>query len=152
MSLSQTFLEDVTPGPVFSILRRLWHACQFVKCLPWAWRGHIRNQEGERANVLSHKPDLSNPLRAHFLSVTAGHGIWKWHHYFDIYHKHFAKFRNREVRILEIGVFSGGSLEMWRRYFGPQCRVYGVDIVESCKSYESEGIEVLIGDQSDRDF
>jgi hypothetical protein len=30
--------------------------------------------------------------------------------------------------MLEIGVQSGGSLEMWKSYFGPNLRYYGVDI------------------------
>jgi len=58
----------------------------------------------------------------------------------------------KEVKVLEIGVFSGGSLEMWRHYFGPRCRVYGVDIEEACRSYENEFTEIFIGDQADRGF
>jgi len=33
-------------------------------------------------------------------------------HYFDIYDRHFSAFREREVSILEVGIYSGGSLEM----------------------------------------
>jgi hypothetical protein len=56
------------------------------------------------------------------------------------------------VNIREIGVFSGGSLEMWRSYFGDSCHVYGVDIEQSCKSYESDNVTITIGDQGDRAF
>ena len=94
----------------------------------------------------------SNPLEAYFDSHREGQGIWKWRHYFEIYHRHFAKFVGREVHVLEIGVYSGGSLPMWKDYFGSQCRVYGVDIQEACKSYEDESVQILIGDQSDRSF
>ncbi len=76
-------------------------------------------------------PDPSNPLRAFFDSRKEGRGIWKWDHYFDVYHRHFGKFVGRDVNVLEIGVYSGGSLEMWKAYFGPRCRIYGVDIEES---------------------
>jgi len=41
---------------------------------------------------------------------------------------------------------------MWKSYFGPECRVYGVDIEEACKIYEGEGVEVFVGDQADRAF
>ena len=64
-----------------------------------------------------------NPLESYFDAHTTGPGIWKWRHYFDIYHRHFSKFVGKEVHILEIGIFSGGSLGMWKEYFGPQCRV-----------------------------
>jgi hypothetical protein len=84
--------------------------------------------------------------------VQWGRGIWKWAHYFDIYDRHFHRFRGREVHILEIGVYSGVSLEMWRHYFGPRCQVYGVDIEPACKAYEGDSVRVFVGDQSDRGF
>jgi len=56
------------------------------------------------------------------------------------------------VNILEIGIYSGGSLEMWRSYFGEKCHIYGVDIQEACKAYENDHVSVFIGDQADRDF
>jgi len=94
----------------------------------------------------------SNPLRTFFESRKTGRGIWKWDHYFDAYHRHFGKFIGRKVNVLEIGVYSGGSLEMWRHYFGPGCHVYGVDIEKACTCYEDESTSIFIGDQGDRDF
>ena len=44
--------------------------------------------------------------------------VWKWKHYCDVYHRHFSKFVGREVHVLEVGIYSGGSLQMWREYFG----------------------------------
>ncbi|HLW53824.1 MAG TPA: class I SAM-dependent methyltransferase [Candidatus Angelobacter sp.] len=93
-----------------------------------------------------------NPLRTYFDGITRGKGIWKWTHYFDIYHRHFQKFIGREVNIVEIGVYSGGSLGMWKTYFGTGCQVYGIDINEACKAYESDKIKIFIGDQGDRGF
>lgn len=78
--------------------------------------------------------------------------IFKWFHYFEIYDKFFSKFRDKEINILEIGVFNGGSLQMWKEYFGPKCKIYGVDILEDCKKYEEENIEILIGAQEDVTF
>jgi hypothetical protein len=54
--------------------------------------------------------------------------------------------------ILEIGIYSGGSLDMWREYFGPTAKIYGVDIEPSCRTYERPGTHILIGDQADRTF
>jgi hypothetical protein len=94
----------------------------------------------------------SNPLREFFDSRKEGPGIWKWNHYFDIYDRHFQRFRGGEVHVLEIGVFSGGSLDMWHKYFGPKAIVYGVDIAPNCRVYENDGIKIFIGDQADRSF
>lgn len=93
-----------------------------------------------------------NPLRAFVEARREGRGIWKWDHYLDAYHSHFARFRGREVHVLEIGVYSGGSLDLWRDYFGPRAHIYGVDIEESCKRYEGGPIRIFIGDQADRGF
>lgn len=93
-----------------------------------------------------------NPLRAYFESHTEGPGIWKWDHYFDAYHQHLAPFVGSQVHVVEIGIYSGGSLGMWLDYFGSGCHVYGVDIEPACKVYESEQVSVFIGDQADRKF
>lgn len=93
-----------------------------------------------------------NPLRAFFDSRTEGRGIWKWLHYFDIYHRHLRKFVGTDLHIVEIGVYSGGSLDMWRDYFGSRARVTGVDIAPECRSYEDERTGIAIGDQADRAF
>ena len=53
---------------------------------------------------------------------------------------------------LEIGVFSGGSLRMWREYFGAKALVYGVDIESACCIYKNEFTRIFIGDQGDRQF
>ena len=94
----------------------------------------------------------ANPLRDYFENHTEGHGIWKWRHYFDPYQRHFSKFVNTDVNVLEIGIYSGGSLEMWRSYFGKRSHIYGVDIESACKSYENDYTTVFIGDQAERSF
>jgi 23S rRNA U2552 (ribose-2'-O)-methylase RlmE/FtsJ len=78
--------------------------------------------------------------------------IHKWAHYFDIYDRHFSRFRNKEIVILEIGVSQGGSLQMWKNYFGGKAKIYGVDINPKCKALEEENIRIFIGSQSDRNF
>src|SRR5437868_5558043 len=58
--------------------------------------------------------DPANPLQSYFDAYKEGPGIWKWMHYFDIYQRHFSKFVGREVHVLEVGIYSGGSLAMWK--------------------------------------
>lgn len=78
--------------------------------------------------------------------------ITKWTHYFDIYDRHLSRFRNKEIVIVEIGVFHGGSLQLWKKYFGEKAMIFGVDINPRCKELEEEHIKIFIGSQSDRDF
>jgi SAM-dependent methyltransferase len=93
-----------------------------------------------------------NPLREYFEAHREGRGIWKWDHYFDMYHRHLSRFVGLETKLVEIGIYSGGSLEMWRQYFGSGCHVYGVDIENACKAYETDNISVFIGDQERPEF
>jgi 23S rRNA U2552 (ribose-2'-O)-methylase RlmE/FtsJ len=92
-----------------------------------------------------------NDLEQYFYDNT-GRLIHKWRHYFEIYDRHFARFRGTAVTLVEIGVFHGGSLQMWKHYFGPAATIVGVDIDPACKSMEEEQIKILIGDQADRNF
>ena len=57
-----------------------------------------------------------------------GRQIDKWRHYFPIYEKHFEYYRGKRPRVLEIGIDHGGSLQLWKRYFGPGAHIIGVDI------------------------
>lgn len=104
--------------------------------------------------------DLNNPL-VRFFASSSDRSVHKWLHYFDVYHQYFNKFRGQEtVNILEIGVQNGGSLQMWREYFGVGAKIWGVDVDPNCKAvqqyykdkYGDENIQVIIGDQGDRSF
>lgn len=108
--------------------------------------------EGQRKNCFDESKAESNPLRRYFKERQTGRGIWKWDHYFDIYHRYFQKFVGRNVKIMEIGIYSGGSLELWRNYFGEQVLIYGVDIEKECIAYNNEFTKILVGDQGDRSF
>jgi len=77
--------------------------------------------------------------------------IHKWLHYFDVYERHLLKYRNKPVKVLEIGVQGGGSLQMWKQYFGSNSKILGIDIDESCK-FEEDQISVEIGSQADENF
>ena len=81
-----------------------------------------------------------------------GRAVLKWDHYFDIYHRHFAPYRGKDVVLLEIGVYQGGSLALWKNYFGDSLRLFGVDIHPGCKEFEDDQTTIYIGSQSDPDF
>lgn len=78
--------------------------------------------------------------------------IHKWGHYFPAYERHLCRYINRPLTLIEIGCGGGGSLQLWKRYFGPYARIVGIDIVPGYVSYKEDQIEVRIGDQSDQTF
>ena len=110
---------------------------------------------GETKQVLNERKTLHEWFAQH-----QGHIVDKWPHYFDIYERHFAAARaaatpEKPVVIYEIGVWNGGSMEMWLDYFGSdRCEIYGIDIDIKCKAMEaySPRIHIVTGDQSDPVF
>ncbi|MDF5735729.1 MULTISPECIES: hypothetical protein [unclassified Nostoc] len=84
----------------------------------------------------------------------------KWgetHRFGQHYQKHFAPFRLKKIKLLEIGVggydnpnVGGESLRMWKQYF-PNSIIYGIDVVDK-KGLEEERIKIFQGDQSDENF
>lgn len=78
--------------------------------------------------------------------------VHKWHHYLPIYDRYFGHWRGREVRFLEIGVAKGGSLDMWRKYFGPEAKIFGIDINDDCRKFDGVSGTIRIGSQADREF
>lgn len=92
-----------------------------------------------------------NDLEKYF-SENTGHLMDKWMHYFEIYDRHLSRYRGTDVHLVEFGVFQGGSLQMWKEYFGPRAKIYGIDINPDCKLLEEDQIEIIIGDQEDREF
>ena len=111
--------------------------------LEWV-RGRLPDRRGPVASD-------ENPLEKYFRGNT-GRVIHKWIHYFEVYHRHFERFRGKPVVILEFGVNKGGSLQMWRDYFGNKATIYGVDIDPRCAELGGRRIKVFIGDQEDRGF
>jgi hypothetical protein len=72
--------------------------------------------------------------------------------YFRSYEHFFEKYRGKEFTFIEIGVLAGGSLFMWRDYFGPKARIIGIDLNPNAKKWEKYGFEIFIGNQSDELF
>jgi 23S rRNA U2552 (ribose-2'-O)-methylase RlmE/FtsJ len=76
----------------------------------------------------------------------------KWEHYFEVYERFLSPIRRANPVVLEIGVQLGGSVEMWREYFGAATRIYGIDINPDARQQQDIVTKVFIGDQQDRSF
>ena len=81
-----------------------------------------------------------------------GNLIHKWDHYFEIYDRHFKIYADKEVTVLEVGVSQGGSIDLWKKFFGEKLKYYGIDINPNCKNFESENVKIFIGSQEDKNF
>lgn len=71
-----------------------------------------------------------------------------YHNYLTIYEKYFTKYRNTLENFLEIGLWEGESLKMWREYFTTG-NLVGVDILD-LTHIVLNNTTILIGDQSNR--
>lgn len=138
--------------PAWKAARKLKHKCLAPANVTRSIIGFIRGYRYAKRLPAPNGGSVERsitPLERYFDSHAEGPGLWKWRHYFEIYERHLAHFCGQPVRVLEIGVFGGGSLTMWRDYFGAKCQMYGVDIDPSCRAYETDHITVFIGDQAD---
>ena len=76
------------------------------------------------------------------------------HGYIEIYESYFNQIKDKELKILEIGIADGKSLLTWSDYFKNSkiigIDIHKIDIVE--KKLDRKNIEVHQGSQSDRQF
>jgi GT2 family glycosyltransferase/SAM-dependent methyltransferase len=82
-----------------------------------------------------------------------GKTIDKWEQYLAIYARELAPFlaANQPIRLLEIGVQNGGSLELWSKYLPAGSEIVGIDIDPKVGSLTFEGsIRAYVGDGTDR--
>jgi hypothetical protein len=94
-----------------------------------------------------HNTKLGKLFFAHTGRITQ-----KWVHYLDLYDAYFSRFRGQPVRMLEIGVNRGGSLQLWREYLGKDAVIFGVDLNPECADLYEAPNEVRIGSQADPVF
>ena len=92
-------------------------------------------------HTLSYKSYLKSP----FLSI-------KHNSYFEVYDTLFSKYIGTEIIFVEVGILDGGSLFMWRDFFGKKARIIGIDLNPNAKKWEQHGFEIFIGSQSDESF
>ncbi len=110
-------------------------------------RVELERRTGKRGSSI--KRAAAKPGRANLSWLAAVYGSDKGataHRYVDLYERHLSSNRHRVRRVLEIGVYRGASLQMWRDYF-PNAQIYGIDIQAS--SVSGSRIHTIKGDQSD---
>ena len=86
------------------------------------------------------------------LFLNSDNYISKHKKYFDVYEESFSKYIGKNIIFVEIGIFNGGSLKVWKEYFGPNAKRIGIDINPECKKFECDDYEIFIGSQSENKF
>ena len=76
----------------------------------------------------------------------------KWNNYFEIYENIFKKYVNKKITFVEVGIGNGGSLFMWRKFFGNKAKIIGIELNPDAKILEKHGFEIYIGDQANPSF
>jgi len=76
----------------------------------------------------------------------------KWSSYFQVYENIFSEYRNKKITFVEIGVANGGSLFIWKKFFGKKARIIGIDANPNAKQMEKYGFKIYIGNQGDSKF
>ena len=54
--------------------------------------------------------------------------------YFQVYEEIFSKYVNKEIVFVEVGGLGGGSLQMWKEFFGEKARIIGIDMNPDAKN------------------
>lgn len=103
---------------------------------------HDINETAARSN------ETISTFPAVYDSYSDGRGVWKWNTYLQLYQRHFAMLANRPLRLLEIGVQSGGSINLFKAVLGSQCHYYGMDINTNCRQFQDATTTIYIGDQA----
>lgn len=151
-----TFTLSLGLGPKFPsiILRLRWPFISWR--FPWL---------GKRRMLAALGPDLAGTVKwvasdgpgplgeivSTFYSTT---NIDKALHYLPVYESALGAFRSRPIRMLEIGVDRGGSMQMWRKYLHDDSQIVGIDINPAAQKFDDPSLQlhVRIGDQKDPTF
>jgi hypothetical protein len=82
--------------------------------------------------------------------LAESHDTDKGTQYTQVYHRWLAHAREQRMRMLEIGLYNGGSLRMWRDYL-PNTVLHGIDIDARTLAYQDEvpNSQVRLVDQGD---
>ena len=91
---------------------------------------------------------MSRKMLHQLYAEHAGKVSDKWSLYLTEYDRLFDDCRDKPIRLLEIGIQNGGSLEIWSKYFSNATALIGCDINPDCGrlSYDDPRVAVVIGD------
>jgi hypothetical protein len=73
------------------------------------------------------------------------------HGYTKYYELYFDSYRDFDFKFLEIGVYDGSSVKLWKEYF-TKAEITSIDIDPRCTMYTEDRINIEIGDQTDPAF
>jgi hypothetical protein len=97
------------------------------------------------------------PMQPTLATLATRHGTDKWnsHWYAQHYERHFAPWRHKPVRLLEIGIggmenptAGGESLRMWKEFF-PLGSIVGLDLYDK-QPHAEDRIRIFQGHQADK--
>ena len=137
--------------PVYQEVRHFaWAVKEMVRYGSWPppKRPYIALSQ---AQVAARRSKVSGPIEESYFNHS-GRRVNKWIHYLPIYDRALAEFRGKRVTMLEIGVDQGGSLELWRDYFGEGATICGIDANPACATRFDPPNSVRIGSQADPAF
>jgi|TARA_B100000929_G_C15441215_1_gene398054 hypothetical protein len=103
-------------------------------------------------NLSKESLELLSNLRLFKIYKNLKHVSLKCDTYFQTYEEIFKSYVGKKITFVEIGVLHGGSLMMWREYFGNNARIIGIDLNPKARELEKNGFEIYIGSQSDKKF
>ncbi len=103
-------------------------------------------------NLSKESLDLNSNSRLFKIYKDLKYESLKCNTYFQAYEDLFNKYVEKEIVFVEIGVLHGGSLFMWKEYFGSKAKIIGIDLHPQAKELEKHGFEIHIGSQSDLNF
>jgi len=105
------------------------------------WRRAKRDRQSDRMSWFSA-----------YLNRTDDRVLTKWLHYFEAYERELTRFRKAPITFMEIGVFMGGSIPMWKEFFHKDSTLVFVDIDPNCAKFADPGTSIEIGNQADPVF
>jgi hypothetical protein len=111
------------------------------------WRGNLdirfRRTPSHRNSIIS--------MRSTHLNLEAYDTDKIGHYYLETYDRILAPWLDKEIKLLEIGVRKGGSLQLWRDYF-PRATIVGIDLRLPENFAPGERIRLFEGSQADTAF
>jgi hypothetical protein len=137
---------------------------QRYRYVMWSKARRSRGHDDKAFSVSLEEAIASGAARSDIGSLLCSHQgrlVTKWVQYLPAYDEQFAPYRHgfplasgetRPLRLLEIGVAHGGSLQLWRKYFGPDAVIWGVDVNRQCRAIDDPDVVIRIGSQADPNF
>jgi len=61
------------------------------------------------------------------------------HNYERVYEQFFEPLKDKEINILEVGIYYGRSLQVWKEYF-PKAQIYGIDTFQRIQPNEIQAL------------